>query len=277
MRGAGPRALHALLVGLLALTHAASAQEPATAADPVDDRWFAGPALADRDGEGKDWSVDITPYAWLINVDGKVGIAGTQQFPISQTFASIRSNLEGAFAGTLDARWRRWHLLVDGSWAGLSDNVAPALPIPGPSSVDVDLDMAFGTVGVGYELPVDLGFAWDVYLGARWWSVEVQAQSVPALVPGLGPQTQSESWGDVVVGTRLRYAITDKWRVTFLGDVGGGASRVDWQIFGGLGYDFNRYVGLTAGYRILGVNYNRGGFIYDTTQQGLLLGLRLGF
>jgi len=42
-------------------------------------------------------------------------------------------------------------------------------------------------------------------------------------------------------------------------------------------YMFNRHVGLTAAYRVLGVDYSSGGFIYDMKSQGLLLGLNLAF
>jgi hypothetical protein len=216
--------------------------------------------------------VDVTLYGWLVNIDGEIATGPTGTIPLSTTFSGVKSNLEGAFAGFLDARWRRWHLLVDGSWVKIGDSVPPPPPFPG-SSVDIDVESAFGLAGFAYELPLDLGFAWDVYLGARWWSLTNAIQLNPST---LGTSV-GKAWGDIIVGTRLRYAITDSWRVVFLGDVGGGGARVDWQVFGGLGYDFNRHVGLTAGYRIMGVNFNRDAFVYDVTQQGLLLGLRVGF
>jgi hypothetical protein len=269
-------AVGALLAGGLAISLTASAEVAADAGTATNESWLTGPALADRDGEGRDWSIDVIPYLWLINLNGDVGIGPTGAVPVSQTFDSLRSNLEGAFAGYLDARWRRWHLLVDGSWAGLGSSVPPTFI--GLSSVDVDVDLAFGTTGFAYELPLDLGFAWDVYLAARWWSLTTDVQLNPAFGAAQPLQTgASDSWGDVIVGTRLRYAITDHWRVNFVGDVGGGGAAVDWQLYGGLAYDFNRHVGLAAGYRILGVDYSNGGFLFDTTQQGLLLGLRLGF
>ena len=70
----------------------------------------------------------------------------------------------------------------------------------------------------------------------------------------------------------IRHRITDKWSVMFLADIGAGAADLDWNVFGGIRYMFNPHFGLTAGYRILGVDYSRDGFVYDMRQSGLLLG-----
>ena len=87
----------------------------------------------------------------------------------------------------------------------------------------------------------------------------------------------SETWADAIVGSRIRYAITDRWRVSAQADIGGGNASLDWSVFASIGYDFNDHVGLTAGYRILGVDYSNRGFVYDVTQNGLLLGLNLRY
>ena len=44
-----------------------------------------------------------------------------------------------------------------------------------------------------------------------------------------------------------------------------------------MGYDFKRWFGLTAGYRILGVDFERDGFVYDIVQSGLLLGFNFRY
>ncbi len=76
-------------------------------------------------------------------------------------------------------------------------------------------------------------------------------------------------------GVRIRYAITDRWRVSAVADIGGGDASLDWSLFANVGYDFNDHVGMTVGYRILGVDYANQGFEYDVRQSGLLLGLKL--
>ncbi len=87
----------------------------------------------------------------------------------------------------------------------------------------------------------------------------------------------TEVWADAIVGTRIRYSINEKWRVGLTADIGAGEADLDWQIFGFVGYRFNPHFGLTAGYRILGVDYSSQGFIYDVRQTGLLLGFNLAY
>jgi hypothetical protein len=40
---------------------------------------------------------------------------------------------------------------------------------------------------------------------------------------------------------------------------------------------FTPHLGMTAGYRILGVDYSHAGFVYDMRQAGLLLGFNLAY
>ena len=144
-------------------------------------------------------------------------------------------------------------------------------------TASVEADLAFGTIGIAYELPVDRDFAWELYLAARWWHLRTTVGLVPILpLPPVSGSLQ-RNWADAVVGTRLRYRITDRWRVTALADVGAGGSSLTWKIYAGGGYDFNRHVGLTFGYRILGVDYKQRGMVFDIVQHGLVVGVRMGF
>ncbi|MCZ6783714.1 MAG: hypothetical protein O7G30_10450 [Proteobacteria bacterium] len=237
--------------------------------------WATGPALADQEKKGKQWSVEIVPYLWVASLDGEVGIPRVGTIPVSATFNNVKDNLDTGFAGTVDIRFRRWHLLSDNFWIRLKDDVVPGLPIF--TRADIESEFAYGTVGVGYELPLKTSFAWDVYLAARWWHVNtgVALQAIGPIPPLLG--RASETWADAVVGTRLRYSITDSWRVAAAADVGAGDSDLTWQVEAGVTYMFNDHVGLTGAYRFLGVDYSSESFVYDVMQHGLLVGLNLGF
>ena len=87
----------------------------------------------------------------------------------------------------------------------------------------------------------------------------------------------NESWADGIVGVRWRLPITKKWQVSAYGDIGAGAAKLDWSVGGNVGYYFNQYVGLTAGYRVNGVNYEKDGFLFDVRMNGFLLGLNLRY
>ena len=57
----------------------------------------------------------------------------------------------------------------------------------------------------------------------------------------------------------------------------GVSSDVDWDVMGGIGYDFNTTFIMVAGYRALGVDYSHDGFAFDVVQQGPILGLGFRF
>ena len=243
--------------------------------------WATGPSLADKKRvaqkqEGNDWSVDLNLYLWVAGTNGTVGIPPTGDIPVSTTFSDLRSKLRAGFAGIIDIRYRRWHIISDNGWVQLKDTQAISLTgLPLYDTANVKLDAALGTAGVAYELPLDTNFALDLYLAARWWHMSTEA-NLSGQAPNLSGEA-TKTWADAVVGARLRYAITDKWRVALSGDVGAGAADIDWMAYGGLTYMFNRYVGATAGYRIVGVDYSDRGFQYDVKMHGLLVGLNLAY
>lgn len=242
----------------------------ATAPAQADWEWATGPAVGDEES-GKDWSVELTPYFWLASLEGTVGVPPVGSIGVSQTFDSLSDNLEAGFAGFLDVRYRRWHLFSDNSWLKLKFRRDVTAPFA--SRAELELQNAFGTAAVAYELPLGKDWAMDLYLGARWWFVDVDLQLIGTSVSG----DMTEVWADVVGGVRFRYAITESWRVKFVGDVGGGAADLDWMVFGGLNYRFNKYVGAEMGYRVLGVDYQNDGFEYDVKMSGLVLGVGIYF
>jgi hypothetical protein len=52
----------------------------------------------------------------------------------------------------------------------------------------------------------------------------------------------------------------------------GVSSDIDWDLFGGVGYQFNDTFSFVAGYRAVGVDYQDGDFLFDVIQQGPILG-----
>ena len=235
--------------------------------------WATGPSI--YDGEGKrEWSVEVIPYLFIANLTGELQVGPAGTIPVVATFPTLASNLDSGFAGVLDVRFRRWHLISDNSWVSLKASPAPAPPV---ASAAVGLALAFGTVAVAYELPLDAAYALDVYLGARWWHVNTDLDVVLAGPAGPFSGSRTVSWADAVVGARVRYRITDSWRVAANADVGGGQAKLDWSVFANVGYDWNEHFGVTAGYRIVGVDFSQAPFGLDVKQSGLLLGANIRY
>lgn len=82
---------------------------------------------------------------------------------------------------------------------------------------------------------------------------------------------------DGVVGLRGKAALSEK--VFFIGrfDLGGGGSKFTYQLFGGLGYNFNKKVAFVFGYRDLDVNYDKNNFVFDMSQRGPIMGVGFKF
>ncbi len=261
-------------VGVVVLFLVAAAL-PALPAEPPQSfwDWATGPSIYDEDGK-RDWGVEVTPYLWLAGLSGEMALPMGGSFPIDASFSSLADNLDAGFAGVLDLRYRRWHLISDNSWVRLEFLAVPDQPAL--TSAVLKPSIAFGTVGIAYELPLQQSYAVDVYLAARWWHLATDA----TITTGKGSTlagSLSTAWADAVVGTRIRYSITDHWRVGAQADIGGGDASLDWSVFANVGYDFNRHVGMLVGYRVLGVDYRNAGVVYDVSQSGLLLGLTLRY
>ena len=247
--------------------------------------WATGPSVFDEERK-RDWSVELVPYLFLSGLNGDLSTpAGTGTIPVDASFGDLASNLDAGFAGLLDVRFRRWHLMSDNFWVRLSVEQSVELPAPLPPSAtvqtDVDLDSAFGTLAAAYELPLKRSFALDLYAGARWWYVKNQIAFDPE-TSGAGTPTPfsgefKDSWWDGIVGLRWRLPITKKWQVAAYGDIGAGAANLDWSAGGNVTWYPIHYVGLTAGYRVIGVDYENDGFLYDVRMNGFLLGLNLRY
>ena len=63
------------------------------------------------------------------------------------------------------------------------------------------------------------------------------------------------------------------------GNVGGfgAASDLTWDVYGGVGYEWNGWLSSIIGYRHLEVDYDHEGFLYDVSQSGPIIGAVLRF
>ena len=236
--------------------------------------WATGPSISDEEGK-RSWGVEVVPYLWLSGIDGELGLPAVGTIPVSATFSSLASNLNAGFAGLIDLRYRRWHLISDNFWVSLRMDPEPSQSLF--TGATIESSVAFGTVALAYELPLNQSYAVDVYLAARWWHTSNDAVIETAGPGGPFAGSLTDTWADAIVGARIRYAITERWRVSAAADIGGGNASLDWSVVGSVGYDFNDHVGLTAGYRIVGVDYSNRGFVFNIKQSGLLLGLNLRY
>ena len=230
----------------------------------------SAPVLADAEGtEGN--SFTITPYLWGTNVDGTVSPSRiAPDVDIDASFSDISDQLDRGYALAGDARWGRFGLLADYSFAELSDGES----IPG-ASVDYNLEFSIASLGAYYRVDNNPEMDVDIYAGGRWWDAETRLDVTAG--PASARRKNDQSWTDYVVGARVHYQPGDRWYFKGLGDYGAGDSDSTWQLYGAGGYVFNQTVSAELGYRILDVDYEEDGFLYDATHEGILAGLNFKF
>ncbi|MEY9624982.1 hypothetical protein [Sinorhizobium fredii] len=113
--------------------------------------------------------------------------------------------------------------------------------------------------------------------GKYYWRIETDAK-VSFL--GFSRSIQSDfDWFDPIVGARAHYHINDKISILAQGDVGGFAvgSDLTWQALATINYSFNDKLTVSAGYKVLSVDYENDGHVFDATLKGPVLGLTIRF
>jgi hypothetical protein len=252
---------------LKALTIAA-ALFPAFSAEAADAPVTISPVIAETEVGG--WTFAVSPYFWVAGMSGDLAQFGSPTVSIDADFSDLLENLDFAMMVIGEARYERFSLFADIMYSKLGGDGET----PGPlfDSVDVTSETFVGLFGAGYSIFQDGNSHLDLVAGARVWSVDTDISFSGGLIGDLDV-SDGDTWVDGLVGVRARYDFNENWYFTGWGLVGAGEADIDWDVAGGLGYQFNDRWSAVAGYRALGVDYSREGFVFDVVQQGPILGL----
>jgi hypothetical protein len=277
-------------LGLLAVCALLAVSGPAFAAD----LGYAEPAPASG------WQFRLTPYAWMINVNGDVTARGVTA-DINQDFFQIVEESDSLLA------WMSYFEARKGKVAFFTDLVWMDLGFPGDIDIRKSPFARFPQVVVGvrgdaqvdYESTiVQSGFAYEVARwqsaperytaidlvgSARYWNQDLSLSlnltgTLEAKLEKLGikinrsrrvaiARANDLEWVDPVVGARIRHQFASGSEFNLLGDIGGfgAGSEFSWQAVATYGFDVNAF-GTTmrsvVGYRALSVDYS------ENTQHG---------
>lgn len=256
----------------------------------------------------KKWEIAIAPYIWMPSYSGDVGVKGVTA-NIDQTFIDILDNSDRVFGlmGVLDAKYGRLVFQFNGAWTtaqfeeqkGLGRNVLAS----GELSAQMDVDSTWLEFVGGYRLiekALDEGdptskrrLYLDAYAGARVTILSTNTTLSTATDVTLPDGTfieggksrvidQEESWVAPIIGLRLGCDLSERWSFIVRGDIGGfgAGSDFEWQAAGLFAYRwFTSWGGVSAyiGFRALGQDYTNGGFTWDMTTYGPLLGVAFQF
>lgn len=226
----------------------------------------------------RDWWFSATLYGWLTDTTGDIGVRGVTA-PVNIGMDDVLEDLDFTYMSYFEIGRGKWSLGVDGIYAKTTDDNTFAVgPISGSTSLEQQ--QAFITTRLQYRLINSPRGTVDVFTGFRWNYFDVDL-NIDSNLGGRGLHLGlTEDWFDVIVGARTVVPLGDRWYLQASADIGGfgGAeSELTWQALAGFGFQFNNSVSAIVGYRAMGIDYEKDGFLLDTVSHGPALGLKISF
>lgn len=249
----------------LALSLAVASSSPASAADlaqppqPV-------PILE----ETPEWSFVVAPYFWMAGMTGDVAAFGSPPVHVDVPFSKILDSLDFAGMAVAEARYGRFSLSADLLFLKISTDRTTPLGIVA-NQIQLGAKTFEFTALAGYSVIETPTAQLEIVAGARVWSVEETLSFNGGALSGLWLE-DSASWVDAMGGIKGRANLTPKVYLTGWALAGGGGADSDWDVFGGVGYEFNERISGVLGYRAIGIDYQDGPFLFDVVIQGPVLG-----
>ena len=237
------------------------------------------PAWADAsDFPPEKWSFNISPYVWAASLKGTVAaVPGLPPIDVDADFKDILENLDLAAMAFVELRYGRFGGYADIIYSKVTaDADTPAQILF--DDIKAESASFIGTFGVSYRpLDDERGFV-DLLAGARVWSVDTRLELDGGLLADRVIE-DNQNWVDPMIGVKGRFDLGAGFFLNGVGQVGGfgAASDLTWDVFGGVGYQFNDMISAVAGYRHLEVDYKHGDFKYDVQMSGPIIGATIHF
>lgn len=213
------------------------------------------------------WAVQLTPYVWASGIGGNLRpFAGVGMVSMDKSFFDVMKDLDGAFFLSGYAYKNRLVLLGDISYSSSSRDgrLLPGLTASGK------FRQASATLAAGYRVVSSPDIQVDLLAGLRAWSVK----GAVTLAGGLLHTSPEKRFVDPVIGLRAHIPIAPRWSAIAYGDVGGfgAGSRATHQVAATVNYQWSEQAFVSLGYRMLTLDYRKGGTRMDMTMAGPLLG-----
>lgn len=226
-------------------------------------------------GEDRDFAFIVSPYVWIPNVSGDVGL-GDQGLQFDLDVGDLLDVFE--FGGLIRGEVRHksgWGFAADYVFADLGADVNIII---GDVEADIDASILEATVVRRVQAgdnPV------DVYAGIRSWNADIEAAiSIPFLDTTI---TTGDDWIDPIIGARYQHRISPRWRLLGQADIGGFGAGSDftWNAVAGASYAAWDNTSFQVVYRILKVDRQSGDQAnpvdLDLAIQGPLIGFAYQF
>jgi hypothetical protein len=225
------------------------------------------------------WEWEIAPYGWLAGLSGEAAQFGLPEQEIDITIKQVLENLDIALMGLVQVRNERFSAFSDLVYGKLTAEIGTPHGILA-DKVEITSKTLMWTVGAAYSIYYEPEVGnFDLVVGGRLWSLDTEAKIKGGIFGG-NEFDDGQTWVDPLVGAKGRYSLSPDFFVTGWGLIGGfdvSDDKLMWDLFGGFGYEAWPGTAIVAGYRAVSVDYHKGDFVYDTVQQGPLLGIDFRF
>ena len=216
----------------------------------------------------------LSIYGWFPSVKGST------TFPpppgggsdVTVDAADIIDSLKFVAMGSFEARRGRWGGFTDFIYMDLGNSKSQTrnfqlgrLDIPAGATADASLDLksSIWTLAGEYRAVAEPAVELDTYLGARMVDIDEKLNYTLsgnigsiALADRSGSRSVNLKNWDAIVGVKGRYSFSaDRtWFVPYYADIGGGDSKLTYQLMTGIGYSF-KWGDLVAQWRYLDYDF----------------------
>lgn len=223
--------------------------------------------------QNQDWKYVIAPYFWGAGQSGTVGVVeGADPIDIDLSFSDIFDNLEAS--GMIIGRAINGDLGFSVDAQVINMKASGDVPEQPGLEVTVENQNKMYSFMLDYRV-LDTPEA-NLWLtgGARYWRVETELEANTG-----DAAAGKDSWWDPLVGLHGRYDFDDRNAVIGWASLGGFGAGSDLMvdIFAGYERRFTPVTAMQIGWRYLSVDREDGGFVYDVSQTGPILGLSFTF
>ena len=252
------------------------------------------------------WSVSIAPYLWLPGINTRLGYdlpdGAGRRLPTDVNFGNgqVVSGLHFALMGAAEIRYERVSLLTDFVYASTGGGSSRFREIDAPgalpyyitpslqSSGSVTLKPTIWTEAGGYTVLAGDWGNLDVLAGFRLLALSTTTNYGFAAVltgpfggnAGLGKYGSLSKSGDIwngIAGLRGSVRLgTSAFFVPYYFDIGGGGSRLTWQVAAGIGYQGDAWA-ISATYRALVLDQDSRAVAATVTIRGPVITLTFQF
>jgi hypothetical protein len=235
------------------------------------------PISAQEPEKAKEWHFLTDLYLMFPYMDGEAGIGNLITVPVDANPGDIFSKLKMAAMLYFEAHNDKWAITSDLVYMNLNQEVTPGTLL---HSGDVTAKQLVWEPAVLYRFFSFLELGAGVRLNNISTDIDVRRNVIPAGTEQV-TASGSKTWFDPILIARITAEIKDKWLFQFRGDLGGFGVGSDftWQLQAYTGYRFSKLFQLTAGYRVLGTDYDKGAdeerFIFNVKEFGPVI--RFGF